>query len=31
MDHTITHIEIPAPDMDKAMKFYSEDSDGKQI
>lgn len=24
MDHTITHIEIPAPDMDKAIKFYSD-------
>jgi predicted enzyme related to lactoylglutathione lyase len=22
--HTITHIEIPAPDMEKAKKFYSE-------
>jgi predicted enzyme related to lactoylglutathione lyase len=24
MDYTITHIEIPAPEMDKAIKFYSE-------
>jgi uncharacterized protein len=23
MEHTITHIEIPAPDLDKAAEFYS--------